>query len=426
MNKYLAASLLLAGFFMASCSEEPLNAECDIEVASVHVDDPESIFYHAFDTLQTVSSVSDSIGFFVRPGVQIASLPLTLTVTPGATIFMNDGGSLVPFVNGSLVDFSGDQMHNFRIVSEDKAWSRDYKIGVVHDVDPSFGHKFYTFTFDGNYALNDPSKTVNDRGCYFVWTETDSLNVADIFGVEPWKCGNPGFKLSKSSAKPMEYPSIPLIGGGPDGSDCVKLETMGTGSFGVMVDMRMAAGSLFTGEFDVANALKDALKATRFGVPFKHKPIKFAVDLRFELGEFFQDKKGNKVEDVIDEPDAYVVVYRNQDEQGNEVMLDGNDVLINKYIVGMARLPHNYYYEEVDGRTIRRDLVGNNPIHGVTSEWQHFEMDIEYTQEIDPEVLANNGYNLIISFSSSWQGAYFRGAIGNKLFIDNITLECEY
>ena len=427
MYKYLTILVAAASLAFCSCSEEPLNAECDIEVASVHVDDAESIFYHAYDTLQTVSSTADSIGFFVRPGVEINSLPLTLTVTAGAQIYMLDeAGVQTAFVNGQGVDFSGDRVQTFRIVSEDGAWSRDYRICVVHDVDPSFGHKFYTFNFDGNYALNDPSKTINDKQCYFVWTETDSANVVDLFGEESWKCGNPGFKLSKSSAKPMEYPSTPVIGGGPDGSDCVKLETMDTGAFGKMVNMRMAAGSLFTGYFDVANALKDALKATQFGTPFKHKPVKMTVWLKYELGAFYQDKEGNKVEGLIDEPDAYCVVYRNQDAEGNRVLLDGNDVLINKHIVGMGRLPHNYYYEEVDGRQIRRDKEGMSPIHGLTSEWQKVELDIDYTEEIDQEVMAQNGYSIIIGFASSWQGAYFHGAIGNKLFIDNITLECEY
>jgi len=426
MNKYLAVLLALAGFVFASCGEEPLNAECDIEVASLHVDDPESIFYHAYDTLQTVSSVSDSIGFFARPNVEVGNLPLTLTVTEGAIIYCTDNGTAVPFVNGTPVDFSDDQIHTFRIVSQDGAWSRDYKICVIHDVDPSFGHTHYYFTFDDNYALNDPTKTTEDKGCYFIWTETDSANVADIFGLESWKCGNPGFKLSKSSAKPFEYPTVPVVGGGPDGTDCVKLETMDTGAFGRMVNMRIAAGSLFTGFFDVANALKDARKATQFGLPFKHKPIKFSVDLRFELGSYYQDKEGNAVEGVIDEPDAYVVMYRNQDANGNEVMLDGDDVLINENIVAMARLPHHYTFEEVDGRVIRRDLVGNDPIHGLTSEWQRVEMDIEYTEELDTEALANNGYSIIIGFASSWQGAYFTGAVGNKLYIDNIEIECEY
>ena len=420
MKKLLALPLMAATLALASCfGEEPLNTECDIEKASIHVDDVEAVFYNEFDSTKVVLYDADSIGFFVRPRAEVGSVPLHLHVTPGAIIFRIDNNLELPFVNGSNVDFSTEAPHYFRVYSEDRMWHRDYKICVVHDIDPTFGHKFFRFDFNSNYALYDPSKPVDAKGNYFVWTETDSMIVADFFGSESWKCGNPGFKLSKSSAKPLDYPSIPAYGEGPDGTDCVKLETKDTGAFGNMVDMRIASGSLFSGYFDVTNALKNARKATQFGLPFKHKPSVFRVWLKCEIGEKFQDKAGKPVEGVIDEPDAYVVVYRNRDEQGGQVLLDGDDVLSSPYIVGMARLAHNY---TADGR----DQIGNNPIHGVTSEWQLFELPVVYTEELDQDILANNGYSMIIGFASSWQGAYFTGAIGTKLWIDNIEIECEY
>ncbi len=427
MNKYLTLFAVVVASLMTSCiGDEPLNSECDIETVSLHVDNPESIFYHEYDTLQTVSSVSDSVGFLVRSKASISSIPLTLGVTSGSSIYIARDSGWEAFQNGSLVDFSNEQVQLFQIVSQDGAWNRQYKICVVRDKSSIEDEITLTFGFNGNFALNNPAKTNEDKGVYYIWTETDETNVSELFAGDTWKCGNPGFKLSKSSAKPLEYPSVPVYGGGPDGTDCVKLETMDTGAFGRMVNMRIASGSLFDGNFDVANALKDALKATQFGLPFKHKPTKFSVWLKCEIASPFLDRDGNTIEGVIDEPDAYVVVYRNQDENGNKVMLDGNDVLTSKYIVGMARLPHHYYYEEEDGRTIRRDQLHNEAIHGVTSEWQQFDMDIEYTEELDSELLANNGYSLIIGFASSWQGAYFKGAVGNKLWIDNITISCEY
>lgn len=419
MKKFIGFStILLTGLFaMTSCSEEPLNAECDIECVSLHLDAPSKYFYHDYDTMQVVSSTVTDIVFTIRSYENVTSLPVTLTVTPGAKVFKydvryNDRGG--EFHNGESLDFSDEQVQQLLVVSEDGHWNRLYNLSVKHDL-PSEGN----MTFDFNdYALDKSGK-------YYVWNITDQNAVNGMFsaGDATWKNGNPGFKLSKSSAKPMEYPSTPVIGGGPDGSDCVKLETMDTGAFGNMVNMRMAAGSMFLGEFDVANALKDALKATRFGLPFKHKPVKFSVWLKYEQStRFFQDKMGKEMEGIIDEPDAYIVVYRNQDENGNQVMLDGNDVLINKHIVGMARLPHHTYLDE---EGIRRDQIGNDPIHGLTNEWQKVEMDVEYTEELDPEILANNGYSMVIGFACSWQGAYFKGSIGNKLYIDNINVICE-
>lgn len=416
-NLILATLFASAVLGLASCSEEPLNAECDIESVSLHVDNPTKYFYHDYDTLQVIATTTDSIGFLIRSYENVSSLPVTLSVTDGASVYIVDeDGKATAFKNGQSLDFADEKVQHLKVVSQDGMWNRNYSLCVVHDV-PS----------EGNMTLDFNHYDLDSSGKYYIWNITDENAVNGLFGgsyaAATWKNGNPGYKLSKSSAKPMDYPSTPVEGGGPDGTACVKLETMDTGSFGNMVNMRMAAGSMFLGEFDVANALKDALKATRFGLPFMHKPVKFSVWLRYEQSsKAFQDKQGKPVEGIIDEPDAYVVVYRNQDENGNKVVLDGNDVLTSPFIVGMARLPHHTYLDE---NGVRRDQLGNDPIHGLTNEWQQVEMDIEYTEELDPEILANKGYSMVIGFACSWQGAYFKGSIGNRLYIDNVNIICE-
>ena len=100
------------------------------------------------------------------------------------------------------------------------------------------------------------------------------------------------------------------------------------------------------------------------------------------------------------------------------MQLDGSDVLSSPNIVGLGRLPHHY---NADGS----DQLTDSPIHGVTEEWQEFVIPIEYKAEVDADILKNKGYNLIIGFASSWQGAHFQGAIGSKLFIDKIRIYCE-
>lgn len=403
MKKAFLLLLAPCSLLIASCvpAEYP-NTECDIEAVSLHFDTPSDIFYHEYDTMQTVISSETEIVFVVRSYANIQSIPLTLRVTEGATVFMKTAsGDEAPFQNGSPVDFSDEQVHQFRIVSEDKAWSRDYRISVVHDT-PS----------EGNLSFDFESYHLDASGKYYIW------DAPEVFTDGEWKNGNPGFKISKSSAQPLEYPSTPVVGGGPDGSDCVKLETCDTGPFGKMANMRLASGSMFNGVFDVGNALKDALKATQFGTPFTHKPVMLRAWLRFEPGEFYQDRQAKKVEGVVDEPDIYFVFYRNEDEEGNKVQLDGNDVLTNPYIVGFGRLPHNY---NPDGT----DQLSGTPVHGLTAEWQEVTIPMAYRSEIDADILANKGYSLVISFASSWQGGDFMGAIGSKLFLDNVQLFCE-
>ena len=407
-KSFLIPFLAIAAGVLSSCIPgEPNNAECDIESVFVHVDNPTGIFHHEYDTLKVVGSATSQIVFLIRSQENVSLLPVTLSTTPGARAYIQEtDGTFTEFRNGSLVDFSNEKKQVFKIVSEDRNWNRMYSIAFEHDK-PT----------EGDFTLDFETYGLDVNGKFYEWSITDA-NVANVFTDAKWKNGNPGFKLSKSSAKPMEYPSVPVADGGPDGSACVKLETRDTGSFGNMVNMRLASGSMFNGIFDVSNALKDALRATRFGSPFTHKPVKMTVWLKYEPGPTFQNRMGKPVADVIDEPDAYVVFYRNQDEAGNEVMIDGTDMFTNPYIVGIGRLPHNL---NEDGT----DKIGNSPIHGLTSQWQLVEIPVVYSKEVDQTVLANKGYSLALSFSSSWQGGNFQGAIGSKLYMDNVSLYCD-
>ena len=73
-----------------------------------------------------------------------------------------------------------------------------------------------------------------------------------------WASGNGGFILSMSSAKPEEYPTIPLMEGF-DGK-AVQLTTRSTGAFGIITNKRLAAGNLFLGTFVVDSALQSPMK----------------------------------------------------------------------------------------------------------------------------------------------------------------------
>jgi len=403
MSKTSLFAFVAVPLLLASCiAAEQDNTECDIEEVSLHLDSPIDFFFHEYDTLQTVISTETDIVFTIRSYANIQSVPLSLRITEGASIYMiSEDGTETPFLSGSSVDFSNEKVYRFRVVSEDKAWSRNYSISVVHDK-PS----------EGNLFIDYESYHLDASGKYYVW------DAPEVFPDATWKNGNPGFKISKSSAKPMDYPSTPAAGAGPDGSDCVKLETCDTGPFGRMANMRLASGSMFNGIFDVGNALTAPLEATLMGSPYTHKPIQVRIWLRYERGSVFQDRDGKPVEGVVDEPDFYIVFYRNEDAEGNKVQLNGGDILTNPNIVGLGRLPHHY---NSDGS----DQLSNDPIHGVTDEWQEFTIPVVYTSVIDATILENKGYSIAFGSASSWQGGYFAGAIGSKLYMDNLHLYCE-
>ena len=108
------------------------------------------------------------------------------------------------------------------------------------------------------------------------------------------------------------------------------------------------------------------------GIPYTKEPVKVTGYYKYSPGEVFTDKDSNPVEGRIDEPSIYSVLYLNHDEQGNEIMLHGDDVLSSPYIV-------------------RKAQVASLP---PTGEWQRFEMSFEGSVPIDAGLLASRGYNL--------------------------------
>lgn len=360
-----------------SCiKNEPLNSECDIEVCKVHHEASDIIFYALSDTLQKVSSVDTVINFYTRSRINpqdLSQVRVTFDLTPGATI--------TP-ANGSVQDFSQGGVV-YTVVSEDKLWSRTYKVRFLPRavLNPDFDFE--------NVELEQP------RERFYIWFAYDQNQKRQ----DLWATGNSGFALSRSSAKPHEYPSV-MLEQGVSGKG-VKLETCSTGAFGAMVNMRIAAGNLFLGSFDTQNALKDAMKATRFGVPVNRKPVRFTGYYKFQPGEVFKDRYGIEVPGRVDAPDAYAVLYKNTDESGQPVTLYGDDVLTNENIVAIARVPEF-------------KVTGISD----TSNWEYFDLPLEYKQELDMVRLSNLGYNLAVVFTSSIEGATFCGAVGSTLLID--------
>ena len=102
------------------------------------------------------------------------------------------------------------------------------------------------------------------------------------------------------------------------------------------------------------------------------------------------------------------------DGRRQSVMLDGNNVLTHKNIVGLARIKE-------------QDIVEMNDEKIERGEWQYFNIPFELRdgKQIDPERLANYGYNVAIVISSSVDGAYFRGAVGSTLYVDTFKIICE-
>lgn len=366
---------------LTSCfKEEPLNSECDIEYAYLHADDPEATFYQPSDSLVQVFSTSNTIEFGVKEDVDLTALAPEFVITDGATIEP---------ASGSVHDFSGNKPVTYTVTSQDRKWSRTYNVYINHRIR----------TIDEIPLLSFEQSRLDNSGRYAEWYET----AADGYEINAWATGNAGFAITAGDAAPSGYPSS-VLEDGYQGKG-VRLVTRDTGPLGNMPFVRMpiAAGNLFTGTFNTLGALGDAIHATRFGTPVGKRPVSFSGYYKYTPGGEVKDRDGNVIAGKIDTGDIYAVLYRNTDSEGNAFTLDGENVKTSDQIVATALI------DEVKP----------------TEEWTPFNINFTYREQLDEQTLENYGYSLAIVFSSSVRGAYFEGAVGSTLCVDEVTVTYE-
>ena len=378
--KYLgfAATLLCGLTLTSSFKEEPLHAECDITEAYIHSDNPTEMFFNVTDTLVKVFSTEDNVKFAVRRSADLTALSPCFRITEGATIEPE---------SGSTHDFSDGKTVTYTVTSQDKAWQRHYVVSVMPRVGFSLDYNFEHFHLN----TNKPANT------YYVWSDLDSNGNE----LNNWDTGNAGFFKTGINAKPEDYPTTPDENG-KEGS-CVKLTTRETGVFGQIAHMAIAAGNLFLGTFDADNAMLNPMGATRFGKPTNVKPTRFNGYYKYKRGDNFVNKDKVTLSGRKDYGTIYAVLYENHDANGNEVVLNGNDVQTNENIVAIAKLP------DIDD----------------TPDWTFFSIDFVYNKDIDLNKLENYGYSLAVVCSSSVNGAIFEGAIGSTLWVDELSIDRE-
>lgn len=374
---HLLLGAALCGSLTSCFKDEPLNAECDIEQAYVHLDNPTDIFFAESDTLVNVLSDANDITFQIKEGADVSAVAPVFRLTEGATVSPE---------SGSVHDFSGGKTVVYTVTSQDGSWQRAYNVSfrAVYPVNE------YNFE---NYRLSSTER-------FYEWSDLSS----DGDWLGNWATGNPGFAISQPSAAPDEFPSVP-VADGYKGS-AVRLVTMDTGPLGTAIaPMGIAAGNLFIGEFDASQALNPnggAMQATRFGRTFAQEPLQLTGWYKYKSAGQCVDGNRQPIPGSQDKGDIYAVLYRNHDDNGDAFVLHGDDVKTSPQIVAIAQVP-----EVTD-----------------TEDWTEFTVDFKYSEEIDRNLLANRGYNLAVVFTSSIEGASFRGAIGSTLYIDEVKVIC--
>ena len=301
------------------------------------------------------------------------------------TFELTEGASIEP-ASGSTQNFTNPV--RYTVTSEDKNWHRTYAINIHYPETKSIPT---VFNFEN-------VKTVPyNKNEYYVLYEA-----ASGYSTLTWSSGNQGFALTGSGYAPNDFPTS-ISPNGRTGY-CLQLITRETGSLGTLVGMPIAAGNLFIGSFDIGSAMSDALSATKFGTTFYYEPIKLVGYYKYKAGpKFYENGEYTNRKDAFN---IYALFYeKTKDVQ----MLDGH---ITK---------NNYEHENMVAAAVITDTHE-------TSEWTRFELEFDYEhygKTIDPQKLANGGYNVSIVLSASKDGDVFQGAPGSTLLIDDLELVCK-
>lgn len=380
MNKktFLASLILTLGLMAACIQDEALNTEADIETITLpgNVMNREAVFGDAVN-LSDGTRVYP-ITLYVKRGTETTALAPELTLTEGAT---------VQPPSGTTLDFR--QPQTYTVTSQDGQWQRTYRVSVTTATLTTTHYSFENIRLGGT-----PEK-------YHVFYETDI----------DWASGNPGYALADlNETNPLNFPTYQ----GDQGriNKCAVLQTRNAGTLAARVNMPIASGNLFLGSFDVTDALSNALTATQFGLPFDQIPDSLTGYYKYTPGATFYvlDKSApDKLRPVpgrTDRFDIYAVLYESTDDRP---ILDATNILAedNEQVISVAQISEDKAVP--------------------TEEWKRFSIPFEYRpgKSVDPDKLSEGQYNLTIVFASSERGAYFEGAPGSTLCIDEVDLICE-
>ena len=388
MNKYIII-IGVCCCCLASCiKDEAPGKECDIESAWIEGAEYEQYFYQTTEMRkEQISSAVTDIVFSVRSLLSLSTqIPLNFKITDGATI-MPANGSMQDFTKGPVV---------YTVTSEDGEWKRTYNVTFQEAPLPA---ERFSFELVETQTEKTMLGGANEIHVFYEQTASNEPNFC-------WATGNSGSALTKNGSKAEEFPVYSTSDGKSGRGVC--LNTQSAGALGEWMKKPIAAGSLFLGKFLVDYVLSDALKATRFGVPNSKEPVRITGWYKYQPGEKFTDKDMKVYPDRKDEASIYAVYYRNTDDRGESYTLDGHDledldkVLDNPQVYKVAR-------------------VVSLP---ATNTWTQWEMFFEGRDAPD-DIVAAQGCNLALVFSSSKQGAQFEGAIGSTLYVDEVEVSYE-
>ncbi|WP_126243896.1 PCMD domain-containing protein [Chitinophaga rhizosphaerae] len=341
------AAISAFALLQACIKPEPPNPEADIETFTV----PDSLLTGDI----FIDQSNRKILLYLEPEAFESGIAPRITLSAGATVSPASGDSIhfTKEVVYTVSSASGENRKQYTVeVVSIGEWKWSFEKWLVQDVD--------------NYQ-------------YPVESE----------GEQVWSSGNPGVALSGVPKQPSGYP-LRSTDDSKDGTHAAELVTLKGTTLSGIVGIKLFAGSLFLGNFDINSAFLEPLKATQFGQPFAGKATRFTGHYKYTPGATYQDKAGNPVPGYTDSCAIYAVLYTGR------TRLDATNIHTSDRIVAVAQLPDG------SGR-------GN---------WTHFNIPFNYI----PGRKSERDMMMAIVASSSKDGDQYRGAIGSRLVIDSLAI----
>lgn len=298
------------------------------------------------------------------------------------TITISEKAVVTP-ASGVKKDFSNNKKVEYTVTAQDGT-SKKYNV-FISGTNKVIVYDFEDWTVDKSQSVPENQYAIANGG----WASCNQA-VLLIKGFGAFAKPNP-----ISYTGPFPINKSEEAHGGSYAAEMISIDTTGSDDMLGQKVPKVTAGSLFLGEFNAFNALKDPMTTTLFGVEYVGKPLLVKGFFKYTPGTDFYNSTGVLEPDTKDECALSAVLYEVEDVK--KETLNGNNIYTSDKIVASA-------------------IYTNSG----TSEYTPFELKLEYKK--DKEYDATKKYKLAVIFSASKDGAAYNAAVGSRLLIDDVTI----
>lgn len=283
---------------------------------------------------------------------------LTFPITLIPEISVSEGATIVPASGTSVTFNSPEDFKKYTITSENGGNSVEYILTIRDKQIPNSGFENWFQEIGMN---SQPFQQPGKYAESTVWaTANMGTSIYSIYGTTP--------KEEESNT-------------------LVKIETVTT------IALPLVAGALYVGKFDLDGAIADPtnpVAAAKLGIPFYGKPSAVQFKYSYQSGD-------QLIQAVLKDPGNLFGGF-------NVFNLEGKDKF------GIKVVLEKRVGEEVS-EIAKKEFESNVDV----AELTNIKLDLEYFSSEEPT-------HFYISFSPSFDGGTFKGAVGSTLIIDDIQL----